>query len=222
MATETINPIDELDSIADLLQALGGISPDRVRLHPALGTATEADVLALEREDILCELIDGVLVEKAMGFYESWVASVLIFFLRSYLRGNRLGAVASGDGQTRILPGLVRIPDVSFVRWDRIPGGKLVPGGFLEIAPDLAVEVLSPGNTEGEMSRKLGELFAAGTRLAWLIEPELKQVRVYCSPEELQLLRYNDTLDGEDVLPGFRLSLKEFFDEAENTNPKRQ
>jgi Uma2 family endonuclease len=219
MATETINRIDGLESLADLLKALGGISPDRVRLHPALGTATEADVLALEREGIVCELIDGVLVEKVMGFYESWVASVLIIHLGSYLRRNSLGAVAAGDGQTRLLSGLVRIPDVSFVRWDRIPGGKLVPGKFLEVAPDLAVEVLSPGNTEGEISRKLRELFAAGTRLAWVIEPELKNVRVCRSADEFQVLRYNDTLDGGDVLPGFSLSLKEFFDEVENKGP---
>jgi Uma2 family endonuclease len=214
MATETIGAI-KLDSIADLLDALGGIPPERIKLHPPLGTATESDLLALERsKSSVCELIDGVLVEKAMGFYESRLAAVLIFYLLSFLKGKRLGVVAGEQGTVRLRPGLVRIPDISFVSWERIPGGKLVPGGFLETAPDLAVEILSPSNTEGEISRKLRELFAAGTRLAW--DPELKTVRVFFSPDESQLLTCNDTLDGGDVLPGFRLSLKEFFDEVED------
>jgi Uma2 family endonuclease len=152
---------------ADLLERLGGIAPDRLRLRPAPGTATEQDLLDVyDREKCRCELVDGVLVEKAMGFQESalamWLGQLLF---RYYLEANDLGVLAGEAGAIRLMQGLVRIPDLSFVSWDRLPCGTLPDEPILGLAPDLAVEVLSPGNTRGEMQRKLREYFLAGVRL---------------------------------------------------------
>jgi len=200
---------------ADLLRQLGDIPPERIRLHPAPGTATEKDVIEIDaHEDGLCELVDGVLVEKAMGFYESHVAAVLAHFLLTFLEKHDLGVVAGASGMLRLAPGLVRSPNVSFVAWDRLPGGKIPKEPIPDLAPDLAIEVLCKGNTAGEMKRKVGEYFRAGTRLVWLVDHRARTVRVYTSPTKSRLLREDQTLDGGPVLPGFSLPLAQLFASA--------
>lgn len=159
----------------------------------------------------MCELVDGVLVEKATGYYESVLAAVLIGFLRDFLKLHDLGIVAAPDGKTRLLPGLIRAPDVSFVSWSRLPERRLPRRAIPDLAPDLAVEVLSESNTPQEMGRKLKEYFHAGTRLVWLADPEARTVRVYASPEQLVTKTEDDALDGGDVLPGFKLAVREWF-----------
>lgn len=202
----------EAKTFADLLDELGDISPSRVRLHPTPGQATEKDVLRLEaQENRLFELVDGVLVEKAIGARESLLATHLSFLLKCYLQENDLGVVLGADGMLRLRPRLVRIPDVSFIAWDQIPGEefpfKPIPGLY----PDLAVEVLSDSNTPREIERKLAEYFEAGCRLAWVIDPKTRTADVYTAPDECQHLRPTQSLDGGDVLPGFKLPLKELF-----------
>jgi len=112
--TSVSTPTVTIETLADLLEQLGGIAPDRVRFRPAPGTATEEDVLAIRHspERRLCELVDGVLVEKAMGLRESYLASVLITILLTFVRLRNLGLVTAPDGTMRLAPGLVRIPDV--------------------------------------------------------------------------------------------------------------
>src|SRR5262245_35689449 len=101
-------------NLADLLKHLGSISPERVRMFPSPGPAVESDVTAIhDHEDRLCELIDGVLVEKIMGHQEGFLAARLIRFLGPYVDEHDLGAVNGADGTVRLMPGLVRIPDVS-------------------------------------------------------------------------------------------------------------
>src|SRR5438105_9533701 len=105
-------------TVADLLRRLGNIPPERVRIFPPPGTATEQDVIDIEaHENRLCELIDGVLVEKTVGYYESRVAIVLGYFIELFLTRHDLGIVLGSDGTLRLMPGLVRIPDVSFISW---------------------------------------------------------------------------------------------------------
>src|SRR5260370_24911080 len=107
------------ETLADVLKQLGEIPAERIWLQPPPGKATEKDVIRIEaHSNRLCELVDGVLVEKAMGFYESRVAAVLIGFLEIYLRDHDLGIVLGSDGMLRIAPGQVRMPDVSFFFWD--------------------------------------------------------------------------------------------------------
>jgi Uma2 family endonuclease len=214
MSTVTI-PRPAIETLRDLVDRLGDIPSERIRMRPAPGTATAADVIALfDGEKRLFELVDGVLVEKAMGVYESLVAGVLIQLLWNFLEQNDLGIVLGADGALEVLPDLVRIPDVSFIAWDRLPDEKLPRARIPVLAPDLAVEVLSQGNTEAEMERKLREYFEAGVRLVWYVDPETRTARVYTRPDEVRLLHEDDTLDGGDVLPGFHLTLRECFDRA--------
>src|SRR5271165_2906597 len=137
-----------IKTLADLRKRLGGVPLERIWFHPAPGTATEKDVIEAEdRENRLCELVDGTLVEKAMGFEESRLAGELLYLVKSYLDQNDLGICVGADGMMRIAPGLVRIPDLSFISWDRLPGRESPRVPIPDLAPDLAVEVLSEGNT---------------------------------------------------------------------------
>ncbi|MCA1596708.1 MAG: Uma2 family endonuclease, partial [Chloroflexi bacterium] len=203
------------ETLLDLLLRLGSVAPDRIAARPYPGSATEEDLLLPRAEKRLYELVDGTLVEKAMGYYESAVAILLSYFLEAYLGDHRLGIVLGEAGMLRLAPGLVRAPDVSFISWDRFPGGRLVPEPIPALAPDLAVEVLSASNTRAEMERKLQEYFAAGCRLVWYVEPRLRTVRIYTSPSESRVVTEGDVLDGGDVLPGFALSITEWFSRAE-------
>lgn len=91
------------------------------------------------------------------------------------------------------------------------PGGVVPDQPMLRLAPALAVEVLSPGNTREEMDRKLQDYFAAGVRLVWNVDPEARAVTVYTAPDRSCVLAEDQTLDGGDVLPGFTLPLRKLF-----------
>jgi Uma2 family endonuclease len=200
------------ETVADLLESLGDIPPERIRMHPWPGTATEDDVIAIHaREKRLCELVDGTLVEKPMGFDESRLALELGYILVGFLRQHDLGTVAGEAGMMRLLTGLVRIPDVSFVRWEHLPQeyGPVPP-----LAPDLAVEILSESNTPKEMERKLVEYFEAGTQLVWYFDLRARTVTVYTAPDRFTVLDESQTLDGGDVLPGLVIPLRELFERA--------
>jgi len=209
MSLATLSPPAILN-LADLLDSLGGIPLERIRMQPPPGTATEDDVVAVyAKEKRLCELVDGVLVEKPMGFDESRLAIELGYLLVEFLRQHDLGTVAGEAGMMRLISGLVRIPDVSFVRWEHLPEkyGPIPP-----IAPDLAIEVLSESNTPKEMERKLREYFESGTQLVWYFDLKARTVTVYTSPDQFTVLDESQTLDGGDVLPGLVLSLRELFE----------
>ncbi|HLN28523.1 MAG TPA: Uma2 family endonuclease [Gemmataceae bacterium] len=204
-----------VQTIADLLKRLGDIPPERVRARPYPGTATEQDVIDIEaREGRLCELVDGVLVEKTVGYYEARLATILGYFLEHFLGEHDLGIVLGADGTLRLMPGLVRIPDVCFTSWRKFPQRELPAEPIPDLVPDLAVEVLSEGNTEAEMRRKLGEYFRAGVRLVWLIDPATRTARVHRSPTKKATVPADGTLVGGPVLPGFSLPLTTLFARA--------
>jgi Uma2 family endonuclease len=202
-------------TLADLIEGLGSVPLERIPAHPHPGSATEEDVLrGLSGEKRLYELVDGVLVEKPMGYWESLLAGILLRILSSYTKRHDLGFVLGEAGTLRVAPGLVRIPDVSFISWSQFPTRRLPREAIPDLAPDLAVEVISQGNTEAEMRRKVREYLAAGTRLVWLAYPDKRSVRVYTTADLFTELTEGDTLSGGDVLPGFSLSIREWFDEA--------
>jgi Uma2 family endonuclease len=199
-------------TIADLLKRLGNIPASRVRLDPSPGTATEKDVIkVLDRENRPCELVDGTLVEKSMGYEEAEIAVSIIILLGSFVRRHKLGIVTGPDGTIRLFPGLVRIPDVAFASWDCFPGRKRPKAPIPHLAPDLVVEVLSKSNTKGEMNRKLREYFEAGVRLIWIVNVKKRTVRVHTAVDRSVLFADDQSLDGGDVLPGFVLPLTELF-----------
>jgi Uma2 family endonuclease len=208
-----ISPASE--TLADLHARLGGVPLHRIRCHPAPGTATEADVLRhFGGEERLCELVDGVLVEKSVGYYESLLAVVLIRLLGNFLDVHDLGIVLGADATLRLAPGLVRLPGVSFIAWARFPNRELPAEPIPDLAPDLVVEVLSTRNTAAEMARKLREYCTAGVRLIWYVYPEQRTVHVYTSPQEVRILHATDILDGGTVLPGFHVTIRDWFARA--------
>jgi Uma2 family endonuclease len=205
--------------VAELLDHLG-VPPERICLDPYPGEATERDLLErVERDGRLCELIDGVLVEKPMGADESALAARLGGLLFPFVEDHDAGELVGADGPFRLMPGLVRLPDLSFLSRERLPGG-LPLGRVATVVPDLAVEVLSDSNTTQEIDQKLKEYFFHGVRVVWVIDPPPRTVRVYTAVDESTLLTEDQTLDGGDVLPGFTLPLSRLFAKVRLPRPK--
>jgi Uma2 family endonuclease len=214
-------PRPSFKNVAELQKYLGGVPLDRIRMQPLPGQATEEDVLTiLAKEDRICELIDGILVEKAMATYEALVAGILLTFINNYLFDHDIGIALPGDGLLRLFPDRVRAPDVSFISWKRMPNQELGHEAIASLAPDLAVEVLSPSNTAAEMDQKLQEYFGSGGRLVWIVDPQARTVRVYTSLRRSVLLTEDGTLDGRKVLPGFALPIRKWFARA-SRRPRR-
>jgi Uma2 family endonuclease len=216
MSTSEIAP-PPIETVADLLDRLGGIAAARVRYHPYPGTATERDVLrALEGpRKRLCELVEGVLVEKPMGYRESALAGFLLGVLNAFVIPRNLGIVTGPDGTVRLFAGLVRIPDVAFTSWTRLPGRRMPAAPIPDLVPDLAVEVLSSSNTPAEMARKRQEYFSAGVRRVWQVDPDARTVSVYTGVNAVTVLGAADILDGGAVLAGFTLPLRDLFAELD-------
>lgn len=207
-------------SLADLQRHLN-VPPERIRLHPAPGSATKRDVVDIEgREGRLFELLDGTLVEKTMGWYESLLAGLIVHYLHDYLEEHPLGKALTADGMLEVLPNTVRIPDACFIGWDRFGKQGLPREPIPPLVPDLAIEVLSESNTAGEMQRKLRDYFEAGVRLVWYIDPKTRSARSYTSVGEVTTVNKEGELDGGEVLPGFRLHLGTLFDEADRQGPE--
>ncbi len=203
-------------TVGDVQAWLPGFPADRIHLQPTPGTATEQDVLEAEaRTGRICELIDGTLVEKTMASLESMLAAELIYFVRGYLETNDLGILTAGDGLLKIFPEQIRAPDVSFIGWDRFAGHKLPKAAIYAVVPDLAVEIISEGNTVAEMNRKLRDYFQAGVRLVWYIDPKTRTARSYTAVRKWTDIGSDGSLLGGEVLPGFELPLARLFARVE-------
>jgi Uma2 family endonuclease len=199
-------------TVAQLRRHFGMIPAERFLLHPRPGMATEEDLIHVnEHGDRLCELVDGVLVEKTMGWKESFLALALSHFLQNFLDQHNLGIVLGADAAMKLVPGLIRAPDVSFISWERFPGGRFPDEPVPHLTPDLAIEVISKSNTKKEMERKLQEYFEHGVVLVWYIYPKKETVEVFTSPVDKRTLSRDDVLDGGQVLPGFALPLSQLF-----------
>jgi Uma2 family endonuclease len=145
-------------------------------------------------------------------FNTSDIATVLSSALFAVVMAQKLGVLFDSSTAFKMKNGNKRSPDISFFAKERLQGMTELPSGFLEGAPDLAIEVLSPGNTTGEIEEKITEYFENGTRLVWVINPSQKYVLVYhCGQEPDRLLKSVDSLDGEEVIPGFTLPVAHLF-----------
>jgi Uma2 family endonuclease len=203
------------ENARELLRYLGDIPPERMLLDPAPGYATEADVLARQAAaGQLCELVAGVLVEKTMGWEESAIALELAYFLKRFLKRHRLGILLGTDGPVRTIDSQVRMPDLCFVRKGRLPKRRPARPAVLQLAPDLAVEVLSKSNTAAEMRIKLEEYFQAGVQIVWLIDHRTRTARIHTAPNTFTEIGERGFLTAAAVLPGFKLRLKTLLDEA--------
>ena len=206
-----------VQDLLDLLDRLGNIPASRVRLSPFPGTATERDVTYIQdHENRTCELIDGTLVEKAMGLRESLLAMLLVQYLGTFVRTQKLGVVSGPDGTMRMLPGLVRVPDVAFISRARLPGDRVRNEPIPDVIPDLAVEVLSESNTRAEIARKRREYFTSGVRLMWIIDLQHRSATIYTAMDQSVALDETGELDGADVVPGFKIALSQLFSDLDS------
>ncbi|SFI56685.1 Uma2 family endonuclease [Planctomicrobium piriforme] len=199
-------------TVDELAARIGPVPLWRVRTDPAPGTATEDDVERLRREEgVLCELIDGVLVEKASNSKKAFLNAQISTLLGNFVQAGRLGWVLGPNGFVWLLGRRLRAPDVSFYRLNQLPNQCLPDTGFLDVAPALAIEVLSPGNTAGEMERKRRDFFAAGTEQFWIVDPEQLHIQVFTGPDACRTYSQQEPLDAGSVLPGFQLNIAELF-----------
>jgi Uma2 family endonuclease len=141
------------------------------------------------------------------GLRQLRIGAILDHFGRTQQHGR---AVVETGIVTERDPDTVRGPDVSYWSAARLPLDQN-PEGYPDVAPDLAVEILSPSNRLARIREKMRELFQRGVRMVWVVDPDDRTVVVYRSLDEGRLLHETATLDGEDVLPGFRCPVAEFF-----------
>jgi Uma2 family endonuclease len=201
----------------DRLTDLGNVPAARVRSEPAPGAATVEDVVRLRNsERRLYELVDGTLVEKAMGWQESFLAGILLQWLNNFLDQHRMGVATGPDGMTRLFGDTVRGPDLAFVAWERMPGGRIPKEPVPDLVPNFVIEVLSAGNTYGEMSRKRREYFHAGVELLWMVDHRSRTVTVFRSPLDATVVTEGHNLDGGNVLPGWKVDIADLFSRLES------
>jgi Uma2 family endonuclease len=168
----------------------------------------------LERllEQVDYELVDGKLSTRPLGAKSSWIGGRIQEYLFSFLADHHLGHLFNSDcGYTCFPNGNLRKPDVSIVRLGRIEG-EVIPSGWLTIPPDLAVEVLSPGDVADDMDQTVQEYLTAGVRLVWEVHPASKTVIVHRGDRTITALKVSDALSGEDVIPGFSVPLAKIFE----------
>ena len=132
--------------------------------------------------------------------------------LYMYLQTSPIGRIYTEGTHFIVLrePDVILMPDVAFVRSDRLPPEELREG-FMPLAPDLAVEVLSPSNRTGEMAEQVELYLRGGARLVWVVQPRRRVVTVHAPGREAITLHEGDTLDGGEVLPGFTLPVADIF-----------
>lgn len=182
-----------------------------MRVKKTLLTAEE--LLRLPTPGCRLELVKGELYEMPpAGASHGDIAMEIGSRLREHVRANGLGRVFAAETGFILArdPDTVRAPDAAFVARRRIPPEGL-PSGYFELAPDLAVEVVSPGDTAREVQEKVGDWLRSGARLVWVVYPSSRSVTVHRSPDDLDQLSEEDTLEGAGVVPGFSCPVRDLF-----------
>lgn len=176
-------------------------------------TMTADELLAMPDDGIRRELVAGEIREMTpAGFQHGRIAGRLAGELHDHVRANRLGVIVTAEAAYRLAadPDTVRSPDLSFVRRERIEAvGD--PTGFWPGPPDLAVEVISPSDRYSDVLEKVWDYVDAGTPLVIVVDPPARSVTVYRSRTDVAVLTEDDVLDGGDVVPGWRLPVRDVF-----------
>jgi Uma2 family endonuclease len=173
---------------------------------------TEKKLMQLPDDGNVYELVGGELEMSQAGFEHGDIGAELLAVLRLFVRTQKLGVVVGASTGFWMNSGNSRSPDVSFVSKERLRGRRPTKK-FFHGAPDLAVEVVSPNDVWQKLNQKIAELFANGTRLAWVINPGDQTVLVYHSAQPDRILKAGDVLDGEDIVPGFSMPVAVLFAE---------
>ncbi len=177
---------------------------------------TEAELMAMPEDGYCHEVVNGELVMSPKNnFQHEQICERLNFALESFNRVHRLGLVFGSSLGFWMANRNCSAPDVSFVRRERLVrlGFKPDTKTFFPGAPDLAVEVLSPGNTRAEMDERLADFFASGARVVWIIHPDDEFAEVCRSRTDRRIIGPAGVLDGGDLLPGFHLAVSELFND---------
>ena len=177
-------------------------------MSPPASLMTADDLLRTRFPDKRTELVRGVLVvREPAGSRHGLVTMNLGAELAVYAKQTGAGGVYAAETGFKLAsdPDTVRAPDIAFVTRERLPPPSTT--GYPALAPDLAVEVLSPGERPGEVLAKVADWLSAGTKLVWVVDPERRLARVYRHDGSEAIVTANSALDGEDLLPGFSCSL---------------
>jgi Uma2 family endonuclease len=187
---------------------------DAYRAADRAGPMTIEELEQLPDDEYRCELVRGWLVrEPPPGGAHGYIAGEILVALANHVKRVGLGwtfAAATGFILAATKPQTVRAPDASFVVKERLPHGP-ASKGHVPLAPDLAVEVVSPTNRWTEIAAKVRDYLDAGTRLVWIVDPDMRTVTVH-RPGGAWIVRgEDDALEGEDVVPGFRVRVGDLF-----------
>lgn len=172
---------------------------------------TADDLWRMPRDGRRYELVKGELVEMTpVGPRHGAIARRLGAKLGEFTDAHRLGETMVETGFClECQPDTVRAPDVSFLSTERMPPED--HEGYVPGAPDLAVEIVSPGDRDTDIQDKVMDYLAHGTRLVWVVRPRQRTVTIYRPDGTVRVLRETETLEGEGVMPGFSLPLRELF-----------
>lgn len=174
---------------------------------------TAEQLLTLDLPNKSTELVQGrLIVREPPSTYHGLVQSRLNILVGSYVMKHQLGAVFGQDTGFKIAsdPDTVRAPDLAFVTRERV--ALIGTRGYSSLAPDFAAEILSPDDRPGEVLAKVGEWLEAGVRLVWVIDPDRRVASAYRSDGTVRSVPSDGSLDGENVMPGFRCHLSEVFE----------
>lgn len=168
------------------------------------------DMYHMPKDGQLYELVDGDVVVSPAGMKHAEIVINIVHIIATFLDERSIGKVY-GDNMGLILPnGNLRSPDVSFIRTEKLPGGKS-PDTFGEIVPDFTVEVLSPSDSPRHVLQKIGEFLECGVPLVWLVDPQSQTVTEFRSLSQTHQYTAQDTIAAEPVLPGFTCLVSRFF-----------
>jgi Uma2 family endonuclease len=173
------------------------------------GKATVEDLLRMPKDGMKYELVDGDILVSPAGMRHSRIAARIQQTIGEYLDRNPIGEVYASDVGIQFPNGNVRSPDVTFVGAAKLAGED--PESFGQVVPDLAVEVISPGDRMAEIGRKIGEYFENGVPLVWLVDPREQTITVYRSLTDTNRLAGDATITAEPILPGFSAPIRSFF-----------
>jgi Uma2 family endonuclease len=172
--------------------------------------ATIDDLRKVPKDGRVYELVDGAIIVTPAGARHSNVAARITVVLGNFVFPQDLGDVYTEGVGIQLPTGNVRSPDVSFVRTEKLPGGRS-PVDYGNLVPDLVVEVLSPSDSAREMTKKVNEYIGCGVPVVWVVDPERRTVTAYRALDDTAEYAGDDLLTAEPVLPGFSCRVSEFF-----------
>ena len=210
----------EYSTLADLLHDLGDIHPNRIWMNPAPGTVTLKSFIEshIGMDKPIREMVLGTVVEKALGFYQSVMSVIVASPMLRHVLDNRLGYVIGAGGLFLVNPTTARSADIAYIAKNRVPITGL-PSSYDDpvpaIIPNLTVDMIKRDNTLRELEMRRKDYFQAGVMLHWEIDAEDRTAMVYTDWDIGTPIAQDGMLDGGKILPGFNISLREIFSEAD-------